>query len=124
LLTTVAVVEPALDIIARPIQAIYRPKTAIDVDETVPKQGEGQDQDDLSTYGRSATLTLPANISHKEDRSALATAVMGSAGGVVGFFKHFTKGMYLDMPLAVAEGLRNAPHLYGGEVYQPRPIND
>ena len=27
--------------------------------------------------------------------------------------------MYLDMPLAVTEGMRVAPRLYGGEVYEP-----
>lgn len=51
-------------------------------------------------------------------------AVAGSAAGVGGFFKHFTKGMYLDVPLAMTEGLRVAPRLYGGEVYEPGVVRD
>lgn len=117
-------VGSAVDIVAKPIQAFHGAKTATNVDATVPKQDESQEQEDHPTYGRSAALTLPATSTQREERSALATAVMGSAGGVGGFFKHFAKGMYLDMPMAVTEGMRNAPRLYGGEVYQPGPIND
>jgi hypothetical protein len=51
-------------------------------------------------------------------------AFRGSASGVGGFFKHFSKGMLLDLPYAVTEGMRNAPNLYGGKAYNPGAVTD
>lgn len=78
-------------------------------------------------YGRPAALYLPEKPAHpqaKEKHSRPTAAVLGCASGVGGVLKHWTKGMYLDMPLAVSEGLRNAPRLYGGEVYDPGRVTD
>lgn len=124
LLTTgTGMVGSAIEIVAKPIQAYTRSKiVAPRTDTVLVKHGQPSD---TMIYGRPAALFVPTNLSIKEEpRSTFLTALEGSAAGVGGFFKHFTKGMYLDMPLAMTEGLRNAPRLYGGEVYQPGPIDD
>ena len=51
-------------------------------------------------------------------------AAVGSATGLANATKYTVKGLSLDIPLAVGEGLRNAPRLYGGEVYDPGRITD
>lgn len=57
-------------------------------------------------------------------RSPATEALIGSAAGVGGFFKYMYRGMLLDIPLAVTEGMRNAPKLYSGEVYDPGAVTD
>lgn len=49
---------------------------------------------------------------------------LASASGVGDFFKHYTKGFLLDMPLAFAEGSRAVPKLYGGEVADYGTVKD
>jgi hypothetical protein len=46
----------------------------------------------------------------------------GSAAGVGGFFKAYTKGFYVDVPLALADGARAVPQLYGQQVRERPPI--
>ncbi|KIL85261.1 hypothetical protein FAVG1_11691 [Fusarium avenaceum] len=76
-------------------------------------------------YGRPAGLNLPeGNQSRRNDRGCAGAAVAGSAGALGGFFKAFTRGVYLDVPHALQEGMRVAPRLYGGEVYDPGPVKD
>lgn len=45
-----------------------------------------------------------------------AALTTSSASGVGGFFKAYTKGVLLDIPLSAADGLRAVPRLYGEEV--------
>lgn len=45
-----------------------------------------------------------------------AALTTSSASGVGGFFKAYTKGILLDIPLSAADGLRAVPKLYGEEV--------
>lgn len=52
---------------------------------------------------------------------ALASA---SASGVGGFFKSYGRGFYLDIPLAVTEGFRAVPKLYGERVPEHEPVQD
>lgn len=41
---------------------------------------------------------------------------LASASGVGGFFKHYSKGVLVDIPLAFAEGSRTLPKLYCEQV--------
>lgn len=41
---------------------------------------------------------------------------LGAADGVGGTIASYSKGMFIDVPLAFSEGMRNAPRLYGGDV--------
>lgn len=63
------------------------------------------------------------NKPHARPNVALSMA-QASASGVGGFFKHYTKGVFVDMPLAFAEGSRALPKLYGEEVRDYGPVKD
>ncbi|KPA38834.1 udp- transferase [Fusarium langsethiae] len=64
------------------------------------------------------------DLKRRNHKSRAGAAVAGSAGAFGGFFKAVTKGVYLDIPHALEEGMRVAPRLYGGEVYDPGPVTD
>lgn len=113
----------AADIVIKPAQALMadRPKTGYP--NSVGNSNTQALEDPV--YGRPAGLDLPEdNQNRRNDKGRAATAVAGSVGAVGGFFKAFTKGVYIDIPHALEEGLRVAPRLYGGEVYDPGPVTD
>lgn len=114
------VVGSAIDIVAKPIQAYNQPKTVTPNQDQLQQVHQGS-----AAHARPAALILPDDIQERAQGAAspFKTAVAGSAAGFGGMLKHFTKGM-LDAPLAVTEGLRNAPRIYGGKVYQPGRIDD
>lgn len=137
--TGAGMVTSAADIVVKPIQALSRSSAhAHDGAGSSKKDGRGGaaasrspsletkksfSSADDEIYGRPAALELPEKPGEQRGSRAVA-ALAGGAAGVGGFFKHWTKGMYLDLPLAVSEGMRNAPRLYGGEVYDPGPVTD
>lgn len=48
---------------------------------------------------------------------AMSSAALGAAGsGLKGMGTSVTKGTFVDFPLALAEGLRNTPALYGENI--------
>lgn len=127
-------VGSAIDIVAKPIEAYSKPKkkAAGNLQSAPPSQDQfSQATSDTSTDDRSVATSVPSSIDSramtraqfKDEYSPFKTAVAGSAAGFGGMLKYFTKGM-LDAPLAVTEGFRNAPRLYGGKVYQPGRIDD
>ncbi|KAF5672275.1 putative sterol glucosyltransferase [Fusarium heterosporum] len=123
--TSVGLVKSASDIVIKPIQA-FRPATPDTDRASSSRQAESKHDEDI--YGRSAGLELPPTnqITKKEhhmQRNAL-TAVKGSAAGVGTFLGGYYKGLLLDLPYAVTEGMRNAPKLYGGQVYNPGEVTD
>ena len=124
---TTGVVGSAVDIVAKPIEAYSQPKRSNNNGKTSRAPESRQDtHTDVSPDGPPETLATPVRgrpdtIEDDQD-SRFKTAVVGSAAGFGGMLKHFTKGM-LDAPLAVTEGFRNAPRLYGGKVYQPGRID-
>lgn len=59
-----------------------------------------------------------------EDFKLVSSMTMASASGVGDFFKHYSKGVLLDMPLAFAEGSRAIPKLYGEKVRDYGQITD
>lgn len=63
------------------------------------------------------------NKPHARPNVAFSMA-QASASGVGGFFKHYTKGVFVDMPLAFAEGSRALPKLYGEEVRDYGTVKD
>ncbi|KAK4033344.1 sterol 3-beta-glucosyltransferase [Parachaetomium inaequale] len=131
----------AADIVIKPIQAFSRSPSYTPDNKTPTEKGSAPSSRSLSfettttkhsshhdddIYGRPAALDLFSLNHHpeKDQPSRSAEALRGSASGVGGFFKHFSKGFYVDMPLAISEGLRNAPRLYGGDVYDPGRVTD
>lgn len=127
--TGVGITGSAVDIIAKPIQVYHRSGTATPESKATSPRRLSTASDD-AIYGLYATLGVPASHMQPSDaqqRQRLGTfgaAVVGSASGFGGFFKHGAKGMSLDLPLAVAEGMRVAPRLYGGEVYDLGTVRD
>ncbi|KAH7231729.1 uncharacterized protein BKA55DRAFT_713390 [Fusarium redolens] len=114
-------VASAADIVIKPAQVLMadRPDTRYPNSAGTSSTQALED----SVYGRPAGFNLPeGNQNRRNDRSCAGAAVAGSAGAVGGFFKAFTKGVYLDIPHALQEGMRVAPRLYGGEVYDPGPV--
>jgi hypothetical protein len=119
----------ASDIVVKPIQA-FRPNTpdtgkgsgGREIDTSVVSKRES----DEDTFGRAAGLDLPSETqtSGKKPQNNALVAMKGSASGVGGFLGRYSKGMLLDLPYAVTEGMRNAPKLYGGEVYNPGAVTD
>lgn len=54
----------------------------------------------------------------KKGRAAAASSAVAASGKSVGrWFGTYTKGIFLDVPLAVAEGMRQTPALYGERVH-------
>jgi len=63
-----------------------------------------------------------ASGGHGSSAAAAATHAVGSsAGSMTGVL---TKGMLVDMPLALAEGMKNVPKLYGDEVPDHGKVTD
>lgn len=124
--TSTGMATSAADIFVKPIQAFSRHSSSKgSVKGETASDAASVTSDD--TFGRPAGLDVPSSSNSRAaspSRNPMAEAVKGSASGVGGFFKHWSKGMFLDMPLAVTEGMRNAPKLYGGEVYEPGAVTD
>ncbi|EFY84436.1 hypothetical protein MAC_09514 [Metarhizium acridum CQMa 102] len=124
--TGTGMVTSAANIVLKPLEVLgnsraERKQAAVETGH-VPKSASS----DGDVYGRSAAIVLPktAPDTTEDEKNAVAAAMIGSASGVGNFFKTFSKGMLLDLPLAVTEGLRNAPRLYGGQVYEPGSVTD
>ncbi|KAH6657053.1 hypothetical protein BKA67DRAFT_512878 [Truncatella angustata] len=115
----------ATDIFVKPVQA-YQTPSGKSVEAGLSK---GDDAASLPSQDERSNRHLRPDVpeaSRSRSRSGnrLGKAVLGSASGVGGFFKHFTKGMYVDLPLATTEGLRSMPKLYGGEVREIGKVTD
>ncbi|KAI1411633.1 glycosyltransferase family 1 protein [Hypoxylon sp. FL1857] len=121
------------DIVIKPLQVYQRPQKEFEHETASPSlvgMGEPERWTLLSSssaqnIGRSVgdanSKVRPRN---QDSRGNLGDAIAGSASGVGGFFKHFFKGMYVDMPLAATEGLRSLPRLYGSDVREIGKITD
>ncbi|OBS22760.1 hypothetical protein FPOA_09088 [Fusarium poae] len=137
--TSIGLVTSASDIVIKPIQA-FRPVSP----ERATRSSNSPDSsehdrssqsftdstNDENVFGRPAGLNIPPRLNKSRSTSDLhqqhgtVAALKGSASGVGGFFKHYSKGMLLDLPYAVSEGMRNAPKLYGGQAYDPGAVTD
>ncbi|KLP20409.1 putative sterol glucosyltransferase [Fusarium fujikuroi] len=126
--TSVGMVTSASDIVVKPIQAL-RPVTPSG-SRSASRDRSGNNSkrpSEEDVFGRPAGIDMssaPTATKDKDPNHGALAAVKGSASGVGGFFKHYSKGMLLDLPYAVTEGMRNAPKLYGGKAYDPGAVTD
>ncbi|KAM0550288.1 hypothetical protein ACHAPJ_008958 [Fusarium lateritium] len=130
--TGVGMVTSASDIVVKPIQA-FRPVTSDGARASGSQDSERRSSTNLKpgvddeVFGRPAGLALPSDSksksSHDPEHGAVA-AMKGSASGLGGFFKHYSKGLLLDLPYAVTEGMAAAPKLYGGKAYDHGAVTD
>ncbi|KAF5518137.1 Sterol 3-beta-glucosyltransferase UGT80B1 [Colletotrichum aenigma] len=124
----------ATDIVVKPVQT-YHERSKMKSAEMEDAISSGSQ---TPTRSASASLAPPSSEALERPRSAGPGSSSGSTGasgsttgavlkasasGVGGFFKAYGK-FYLDVPLAVTDGLRNVPKLYGEKVEQRKPIND
>ncbi|KAF5659806.1 sterol 3-beta-glucosyltransferase [Fusarium circinatum] len=126
--TGVGMVSSASDIVVKPIQALRPVTPSHSRSASRDRSGDNSKRpSEEDVFGRPAGMDVPPTATVTKDKDpqhgALA-AVKGSASGVGGFFKHYSKGMLLDLPYAVTEGMRNAPKLYGGKAYDPGAVTD
>ncbi|KAH8912913.1 sterol glucosyltransferase [Coniochaeta sp. PMI_546] len=105
----------ATDIVARPVKA-YRAASSratssnVDLNSTSSQSGRNEGDAPVSEH----SLDSPQPV--------YGPVAMGVVSGVGKFLSSFGKGFLIDMPLALSEGLRNTPKLYGGEVPDYGPV--
>lgn len=105
--------ESAVNIVAKPIQILHTENSASKSKETIESTDSGMHN--------STELDDPK----QGKQNNLAVDMMAaSASGVGGFFKHYSKGIFIDVPLAFAEGSRTLPRLYGEEVSDYGTVKD
>lgn len=124
----------ATDIVVKPVQT-YNERSKMKSAEMEDAISSGSQ---TPTRSASASLAPPSSEALERPRSAgpgsssgstsasgstTGAVLKASASGVGGFFKAYGK-FYVDVPLAVTDGLRNVPKLYGEKVEQRKPIND
>lgn len=113
--TSTDMAKATADVVMKPIRTYQQRKTADALVEAGRSPGPGLQQGTIppgaSSQGRGCMSTA----------GALASA---SASGVGGFFKSYGRGFYLDIPLAVTEGFRAVPKLYGERVPEHEPVQD
>ncbi|KAK6227544.1 sterol glucosyltransferase [Colletotrichum tabaci] len=121
----------ASDIVVKPIQVYHkRSKMKSAEMEDVDVARSSASSDAPTPPPRSPSLAPPRSDALERPRSAgrgcgstTGAAMKASASGLGTFFKSYGK-FYLDVPLAVTEGLRAAPKLYGEKVEDHAPIKD
>ncbi|KAI1385128.1 glycosyltransferase family 1 protein [Hypoxylon trugodes] len=111
------------DIIVKPIQVYQRQQRGISPSLPPDTLTKGNDSGP-SAFSVAASAKNEHQYRSRQSCANIGEALAGSASGVGGFFKHFFKGMYIDMPLAATEGLRVLPKLYGEEVREINKITD
>ncbi|VTO94337.1 unnamed protein product, partial [Fusarium graminearum] len=114
-------VTSAADIVIKPAQVLMADRPNTGDPNSVGNSNTQALEDPI--YGRCAGLDVPSgNQNRRNHKSRAGAAFAGSAGAFGDVFKTLTKGFYLDIPHALEEGMRVAPQLYGGEVYDPGPV--
>lgn len=117
----------AVDIVAKPVAALRAPKSKALGSDAMPA-GPIQPPQASPAPARAAQVAVPQGHGHKgSGRGCMSTSgavALGVTSGVGSFFHNFSKGLFIDVPLAFAEGMRNAPRLYGGNVADYGPVTD
>ncbi|KAF7545181.1 hypothetical protein G7Z17_g9369 [Cylindrodendrum hubeiense] len=114
--TSTDMAKATADIVRKPMLVYQQRKAAKDA---LVQTGRS-----LGTGSQHGTMP-PGDASH--GRGCMSTAgalASASASGVGGFFKSYGRGFYLDIPMAVTEGFRAVPELYGERVPEHEPVQD
>ncbi|KAI0439820.1 sterol glucosyltransferase [Xylaria telfairii] len=130
--------QSATDIIVKPVQ-IQRAENQlrsqrsmqVDIDMSrpeLPQKAQGCHETNASSKDIASAKGQEPHLSrHVETSGSQSTAgsmALASASGVGGFFKHYAKGIFVDIPVAFAEGSRAVPRLYGDEVSDYGTVKD
>jgi hypothetical protein len=120
--TSTDMAKATTGIITRPIQAYQERQRTLMANEA-PESASPHLSPAPSEHG---SISRP-HTSHGGSGSGWKTAgavASASASGVGGFFKSYGRGFYVDLPLAITEGCRAVPKLYGEDVPENEPIHD
>ncbi|KAL2879338.1 hypothetical protein SGCOL_005466 [Colletotrichum sp. CLE4] len=125
-------VKGATDIVVKPVQ-VYNQRSklkAAEMEDIERRSARSMSSLEVQTPPRSPSLAPPQSDALDRPRSAgrgcgstTGAVFKASASGVGTFFKSYGK-FYLEVPLAVTEGLREAPKLYGAKVENRAAITD
>ncbi|KAI9155563.1 glycosyltransferase family 1 protein [Paramyrothecium foliicola] len=119
--TFAGMASSSVDIVRKPVKGYQQARAS----KSAARNDTGSGTSSLHEFGEVAEVQPTADKKGEKSDAALAgTMALGAASGVGGFFHNFSKGFLLDLPLAMAEGMRNAPKLYGGEVREHGPVTD
>ncbi|RSL52796.1 hypothetical protein CEP53_007973 [Fusarium sp. AF-6] len=120
--TSTDMAKATTGIVMKPIQAYQERQRTLQVNEA---PSEPTSPHLSPTPSQQGTLTRP-HTSHggSSGWSTAGAVATASASGVGGFFKSYGRGFYVDLPLAVTEGFRAVPKLYGEKVPENEPVHD
>ncbi|KAM0283953.1 hypothetical protein ACHAO9_009479 [Fusarium lateritium] len=108
------VTESAVNIVAKPAQLLHDANASkaarSDAASTVSREGAGESNN--------------GNAEATKDRNLALHMMTASASEVGGLLKHHSKGVFVDVPLAFAEGSRALPKLYGEDVADYGTVKD
>ncbi|KAI0868294.1 UDP-glucose,sterol transferase [Hypoxylon argillaceum] len=120
--TVVGVAEAAIDVVRKPIQ--YRQREHWQ--EKAVVQTIKADTSVTVAPGGAAMFPLSSKLSSQALRSASKAngAIAASANSMGSVVTRTTRGVLVDIPLAVTEGMRAVPGLWGEKVEEHEPIHD
>ncbi|KAF6836366.1 sterol glucosyltransferase [Colletotrichum musicola] len=120
-------VKGATDIVVKPVQTYHQRSKlkSAEAEDASSSRGHSPSESPGLAPPQSDALQRPVSVGRGSSNGAATAGAMfkASASGLGGFFKSYGK-FYVDVPLAVTDGLRNAPKLYGEKVEERAPITD
>jgi hypothetical protein len=114
------------DIIVKPVQTYHRAATN-NTNAVAGSSASSRSLPASATTDERFARVMEQRSSDTTSRGCQGTfgkASLASASAVGSFFHAFSKGMFIDIPLATTEGLRQVPKFYGGEVRDHGDVRD
>ncbi|KAK1147607.1 hypothetical protein N8T08_000949 [Aspergillus melleus] len=109
------------DIVYRPYQEFHRAPQG--QSELAPSKASDSRSASVASASDVASLT-PSMVEKRSKMKTTGAAMGGSAKSLGKAVGYWYKGVLIDMPLAVSEGLRAVPRLYGDEVKDHGNVRD
>ncbi|KAH8202508.1 hypothetical protein TruAng_003316 [Truncatella angustata] len=121
-------VRDTVNIVKMPVQAYQKSRTKLDAastaaDSSLPAEIHPPHSTNRSSVGSSG-VPIPYTTNSRNCMSAIGLATSASIGGVGKLVGHCTRATYVDVPLAITEGLRAVPKFYGGAVRDYGHVTD
>ncbi|KAH6658657.1 hypothetical protein BKA67DRAFT_591502 [Truncatella angustata] len=121
-------VRDTVNIVKMPVQAYQKSRTKLDAastaaDSSLPAEIHPPHSTNRSSVGSSG-VPIPYTTNSRNCMSAIGLATSASIGGVSKLVGHCTRATYVDVPLAITEGLRAVPKFYGGAVRDYGHVTD
>ncbi|KAI0553520.1 sterol glucosyltransferase [Xylaria curta] len=127
--TFAGMTQSATNIFVKPVQ-IQRaannsgPERLARTDVSIMRHESKQSHGKLSLSEKETDPTKSPISDPSRSAKAAGSMALASASSVGGFFKNYAKGVFVDIPVAFAEGSRALPRLYGEEVADYGTVKD